>query len=49
MLNFAKRISPERIFLVHGEDSQMVPLGKTLQKMGFRVDLPEFGDGYEIH
>jgi len=49
LINFAKRISPERIFLVHGEDSQMVPLGKTLQKMGFRVDLPEFGDGYEIH
>ncbi len=49
LIAFAEKVSPERIFLVHGEENQMEPLGENLREMGFRVDMPEVpGTKYEI-
>ena len=49
LLSFAEKLSPEQIFLVHGEEEQMEPLGKTLKEMGYKVDMPEVpGTEYEI-
>jgi len=49
LISFAEKVSPERIFLVHGEEDQMEPLGATLGEMGYNVDMPETpGTEYEI-
>ncbi len=49
LIYFVEKVSPERIFLVHGEEDQMEPLGLTLQEMGYNVDMPEVpGTLYEI-
>lgn len=49
LIAFTEKVSPERIFLVHGEENQMEPLGKSLREMGFNVDMPEVpGTKYEI-
>ena len=49
LLSFAEKLSPEQIFLVHGEEDQMEPLGETLKEMGYKVDMPEApGSEYEI-
>lgn len=49
LISFAEKVSPERIFLVHGEENQMEPLGKNLKEMGYIVDMPETpGTEYEI-
>lgn len=49
LISFVEKVSPERIFLVHGEEDQMEPLGATLEEMGYYVDMPEApGTTYEI-
>jgi metallo-beta-lactamase family protein len=49
LISFAQAVSPERIFLVHGEEDQMEPLGESLREMGYKVDMPEApGTEYEI-
>jgi metallo-beta-lactamase family protein len=49
LISFAEKVSPERIFLVHGEEEQMEPLGIHLKEMGYNVDMPETpGTKYEI-
>jgi metallo-beta-lactamase family protein len=49
LISFVEKVSPERIFLVHGEEEQMEPLGISLKEMGYNVDMPETpGTGYEI-
>jgi len=49
LISFVEKVSPERIFLVHGEEDQMEPLGNTLKEMGYNIDMPEApGTKYEI-
>jgi metallo-beta-lactamase family protein len=49
LISFAEKLSPEQIFLVHGEEDQMEPLGAKLQEMGYKVAMPETpGTEYEI-
>jgi metallo-beta-lactamase family protein len=49
LISFVEKVSPERIFLVHGEEEQMEPLGISLKEMGYNVDMPETpGTKYEI-
>jgi len=49
LISFTEKVSPERIFLVHGEEDQMEPLATTLKEMGYKVDMPETpGTEYEI-
>ncbi len=49
LIYFAEKVSPERIFLVHGEEDQMEPLGARLKEMGYKVDMPEIpGTSYEV-
>jgi len=49
LISFAEKVSPERIFLVHGEEDQMEPLAATLQEKGYKVNMPETpGTEYEI-
>jgi metallo-beta-lactamase family protein len=49
LISFVEKVSPERIFLVHGEETQMEPLGASLEEMGYNVDMPEVpGTKYEI-
>ena len=49
LISFVEKVSPERVFLVHGEEDQMEPLGASLEKMGYNVDMPEApGTVYEI-
>lgn len=49
LLSFAEEVSPERIFLVHGEEEQMGPLGDKLKEKGYEVDIPESpGTEYKI-
>jgi metallo-beta-lactamase family protein len=49
LISFVEKVSPERIFLVHGEEEQMGPLGVTLKEMGYNVEMPEIpGTSYEI-
>lgn len=49
LINFAKKVDPERIFLVHGEEDQIDPLGETLKGLGYSVDIPSvMGERYEI-
>lgn len=49
LISFVEKVSPERIFLVHGEEDQMEPLGNTLKEMGYNIDMPEApGTAYEI-
>jgi metallo-beta-lactamase family protein len=49
LISFVEKVSPERIFLVHGEEDQIEPLGASLKEMGYKVDIPEIpGTGYEI-
>lgn len=49
LIDFAKNVKPERIFLVHGEEEQIEPLGQALEELGFKVDIPNCADEYEIH
>jgi metallo-beta-lactamase family protein len=35
---------PRRVFLVHGEPDQQVPLREELIRRGNRVDIPKRGD-----
>jgi len=49
LISFAEKVSPGRIFLVHGEEDQMEPLGASLEEMGYSVDMPEApGTSYEL-
>jgi metallo-beta-lactamase family protein len=49
LISFVEKVTPKRIFLVHGEEEQMEPLGIRLKEMGYNVDMPEVpGTGYEI-
>jgi metallo-beta-lactamase family protein len=49
LISFVEKVSPERVFLVHGEEDQMEPFGASLEEMGYNVDMPEMpGTSYEI-
>ncbi len=49
LIEFAKKVDPERIFLVHGEEEQIESLGEALRGFGYRVDIPESsGTNYSI-
>jgi metallo-beta-lactamase family protein len=49
LVSFVEKVSPQRIFLVHGEEDQMEPLGASLKEMGYSVDMPETpGTSYEL-
>ncbi len=49
LINFVEGVSPEHIFLVHGEEDQMEPLGARLREKGYKVDMPEIpGTSYEV-
>jgi metallo-beta-lactamase family protein len=49
LVSFVEKVLPERIFLVHGEEDQMGPLGVSLKEMGYNVEMPEVpGAKYEI-
>ncbi len=49
LIDFAKKVDPARIFLVHGENDQIEPLGEKFKELGYRVDIPEApGATYEI-
>jgi len=37
-----------RVFLVHGEPNQQGPLRDTLEKRGYRVDVPVRGETFEL-
>lgn len=39
---------PRRVFLVHGEPDQQVPLREELIRRGNRVDIPKRGDSVEL-
>lgn len=49
LISFAEKVSPKRIFLVHGEEDQMGPLAESLREKGYIVDMPEApGASYEL-
>jgi metallo-beta-lactamase family protein len=49
LIDFAKKVDPDRIFLVHGEEEQIESLQDALEDVGYKVDVPEeIGTAYEI-
>ena len=49
LIEFAKKVEPERVFLVHGEEEQIESLEDALEDLGYQVDVPEeIGTVYEI-
>jgi len=49
LISFTKRVDPDRIFLVHGEEEQIESLQDALKDIGYKVDVPEeIGTAYEI-
>ncbi|MEO0292704.1 MAG: MBL fold metallo-hydrolase [candidate division WOR-3 bacterium] len=49
LISFVEKVSPKRIILVHGEESQIIPFGLTLREMGYKVDIPEkLGSGLDF-
>jgi len=49
LIEFVKKVEPERIFLVHGEEKQIESLKDALEDSGYQVDVPEeIGTVYEI-
>ncbi len=41
LIKYASAISPEKVFLVHGEESKMLNLKEGLEEKGLRVHIPE--------
>uniref|UniRef100_A0A7C4UBC3 MBL fold metallo-hydrolase n=1 Tax=candidate division WOR-3 bacterium TaxID=2052148 RepID=A0A7C4UBC3_UNCW3 len=48
LINYVKKTDPELIFLVHGEDEQMIPFSEYLKEIGKKFIIPEKGTIYEV-
>ncbi len=48
LIEFVKKVQPERAFLVHGEEDQIYPFGEAISEMGIEVDIPDAGEVYQI-
>jgi putative mRNA 3-end processing factor len=46
IIGFLKKVSPRRIFLVHGDHN--LEFEKSLKSMGFNVDAPKIGDTVKV-
>lgn len=49
LIDFAKKVDPDRIFLVHGEEEQIESLQDALKRIGYEVEAPEeIGAAYQL-
>ena len=49
LIEFAKKVDPKKVFLVHGEKKQIESLGEALENLGYQVEIPEVpGTSYNI-
>jgi metallo-beta-lactamase family protein len=49
LIDFAKKVDPDRIFLVHGEEEQIESLQDALEDIGYEVEAPEeIGTVYKL-
>ncbi len=49
LIDFANKVDPDRIFLVHGEEEQIESLQDALEDIGYEVEAPEeIGTVYQI-
>ncbi len=49
LIEFAKKVDPKKVFLVHGEEEQIESLGEALEDLGYQVEIPEVpGTSYKI-
>ncbi|MFQ5406093.1 MAG: MBL fold metallo-hydrolase [Candidatus Micrarchaeia archaeon] len=48
LLHFVRKISPQKVFCVHGEEEKCVQFAEDLKKEGFDAVAPRQGDAFEV-